>query len=69
MSRLMLRGPDRERLAQELRTKYESGKSIRQLVNTTPCYSYGLVRNLLVEAQTPLRKIGTRPRPITGDDR
>ncbi|MDQ8706213.1 helix-turn-helix domain-containing protein [Streptomyces sp. LHD-70] len=60
MSRVMLRGEARTRIANELRAKYEAGKSIRQIVLTTPCYSYGFVRKLLVEAETPLRATGTR---------
>ncbi len=50
-------GPDRDRLASELRTKYDAGASIRALAVESG-RSYGFVHRILSESGTALRGRG-----------
>jgi hypothetical protein len=50
-------GGDRERLASDLRKKYDSGASIRTLAEQTG-RSYGFVHRILSESGTSLRGRG-----------
>jgi transposase len=50
-------GVERERLTDELKTKYEQGASIRELAEQTG-RSYGFVHRLLNESDTSLRGRG-----------
>ncbi len=50
-------GSERERLATDLRSRYESGQSIRALAESTG-RSYGFVHRILSESGTPLRGRG-----------
>ncbi|MFF1401321.1 helix-turn-helix domain-containing protein [Streptomyces sp. NPDC058287] len=52
-----LTGPERDKLAGELKTAYESGASIRALAQGTG-RSYGFVHSILTEAGTTLRGRG-----------
>ncbi len=49
--------PQRLRLAHELRSRYESGASIRALADST-CLAYGTIRRLLIEAGAAMRPRG-----------
>ncbi len=50
-------GPDRDKLTEELQTKYSKGTSIRQLAADTG-RSYGFVHRMLSESGTALRGRG-----------
>lgn len=50
-------GGDRDRLAADLRRKYDSGESIRALASSTG-RSYGFVHRILSESGTSLRGRG-----------
>ena len=50
-------GNDRDKLASDLRKKYDSGKSIRELAASTG-RSYGFVHRILSESGTTLRGRG-----------
>ncbi len=50
-------GPERSKLAADLRKKYEKGQSIRALAEGTG-RSYGFVHRLLLDAEVPLRGRG-----------
>ena len=50
-------GDERDRLASDLRRRYESGDSIRALAESTG-RSYGFVHRILSESGTPLRGRG-----------
>ena len=50
-------GTARDKLAADLRRKYEKGQSIRALADGTG-RSYGFVHRLLVDAEVPLRGRG-----------
>ena len=50
-------GNDRDKLAADLRKKYDSGKSIRELAASTG-RSYGFVHRILSESGTTLRGRG-----------
>ena len=50
-------GAAREKLAADLRKKYEKGQSIRALAEGTG-RSYGFVHRLLLDAEVPLRGRG-----------
>jgi predicted transcriptional regulator len=50
-------GSDRDRLATDLRKKYDSGKSIRELAASTG-RSYGFVHRILSESGATLRGRG-----------
>ena len=50
-------GGERDRLAAELRRKYDSGESIRALASSTG-RSYGFVHRMLSESGTSLRGRG-----------
>jgi Helix-turn-helix domain len=50
-------GPQRDKLAADLRKKYEKGQSIRSLAEGTG-RSYGFVHRLLLDAEVPLRGRG-----------
>lgn len=50
-------GPDRERLAADLKKRYEAGASIRDLITATG-RSYGFIHDLLLEAGATMRKRG-----------
>ncbi len=52
-------GAEREWVAARLRTAYEAGRSIRDLMDETE-YSYGKVHALLTQAGTTLRPRGGR---------
>ncbi|MET7665840.1 helix-turn-helix domain-containing protein [Streptomyces sp. NPDC005463] len=52
-----LTGPERDKLAGELKTAYESGASIRALAQDSG-RSYGFVHRILSEAGTTLRGRG-----------
>jgi hypothetical protein len=54
-------GPDRDKLAADLKAKYEGGKSIRALAEETG-RSYGGVHRLLEDAKTTFRSRGGAPR-------
>ncbi len=47
-------------LGEELRRRYESGRSIRDIATETT-YSIGRVRSLLHRANTPIRPRGAQP--------
>ena len=57
LSRLQLGRNDRDKLAVDLRKKYDSGKSIRELAASTG-RSYGFVHRILSESGTTLRGRG-----------
>jgi hypothetical protein len=50
-------GGERDKLAQDLRRKYDSGQSIRALASSTG-RSYGFVHRILSESGTSLRGRG-----------
>jgi hypothetical protein len=50
-------GPDRDKLAAELKKKYDSGQSIRALAESTG-RSYGFVHRILTESGATLRGRG-----------
>ena len=50
-------GDERERLASELKQQYDSGKSIRELAESSG-RSYGFVHRILSESGTTLRGRG-----------
>ena len=50
-------GPDRDKLASELKKKYDSGQSIRALAESTG-RSYGFVHRILSESGATLRGRG-----------
>jgi hypothetical protein len=50
-------GGERDKLAQDLRRKYDSGQSIRALASSTG-RSYGFVHRILSESGTTLRGRG-----------
>ncbi|MCW2694063.1 MAG: transcriptional regulator [Mycobacterium sp.] len=50
-------GPDRDKLAGDLRTRYDKGESIRSLAEATG-RSYGFVHRILSESGTALRGRG-----------
>ena len=50
-------GAEREKLASELKTRYESGESIRALAAVTE-RSYGFVHRILTESGASLRARG-----------
>lgn len=50
-------GADREKLAEDLRKKYDSGSSIRTLAESSG-RSYGFVHRILSESGAPLRGRG-----------
>lgn len=55
-----------EYLGEELRRRYESGRSIRDIATETT-YSIGRVRSLLHRANTPLRSRGAQPSVPSGN--
>lgn len=50
-------GPDRRKLATDLKNRYDAGESIRALATTTG-RSYGFVHRLLTETGVKLRQRG-----------
>jgi hypothetical protein len=50
-------GPSRDKLGADLKKKYESGKSVRDLAETTG-RSYGFVHRMLVESGADMRGRG-----------
>ncbi|MFG2638462.1 helix-turn-helix domain-containing protein [Streptomyces sp. NPDC048362] len=56
-ARRLTPGPDRDKLAADLKKKYESGASIRALVQETG-RSYGGVHRLLEDASATFRSRG-----------
>lgn len=50
-------GPARTELAETLKTKYEGGRTVRQLAEAHAC-SYGKTYALLTEAKTTMRSRG-----------
>lgn len=52
-------GPDRAKLATEIKAQYRKGASIRQLAETHG-RSYGFIHRMLSESGTPLRQRGGR---------
>lgn len=50
-------GPDRNRLATDLRTRYDAGESIRALASATG-RSYGFIHRILTETGVTLRGRG-----------
>ncbi|MCG5433558.1 helix-turn-helix domain-containing protein [Mycobacterium sp. MYCO198283] len=59
--------PGRRELLQELRSRYESGASIRSLMAATG-WSYGSIHSMLRESGTPMRSRGGpnhRRRPMS----
>jgi hypothetical protein len=50
-------GPDRSKLATDLKKRYDSGESIRALAHATG-RSYGFIHRLLTEADVKLRGRG-----------
>ena len=59
-------GAARDKLAADLRKKYEKGQSIRALAEGTG-RSYGFVHRLLLDAEVPLRGRGGPPAPRRSD--
>ena len=57
-------GADRDRLAEDLRRKYDAGKSIRELAASTG-RSYGFVHRILSESGAHLRGRGGATRGKT----
>ncbi|MFF8848358.1 helix-turn-helix domain-containing protein [Streptomyces sp. NPDC015127] len=57
-------GPERDRLAAELRARYESGASIRTLAKETG-RSYGNVHQLLLDAHVTFRASGGAQRIVS----
>ena len=55
-------GADREKLAADLKTRYESGDSIRALAAATE-RSYGFVHRILTESGASLRARGGVTKP------
>jgi predicted transcriptional regulator len=60
-ARRLTPGPDRDKLAQDLKKKYDSGASIRALAEETG-RSYGGVHRLLEDAKVTFRSRGGAPR-------
>ncbi|MFI0928673.1 helix-turn-helix domain-containing protein [Streptomyces sp. NPDC021012] len=60
-ARRLTPGPDRDKLAQDLKKKYDSGASIRALAEETG-RSYGGVHRLLEDAGATFRSRGGAPR-------
>ncbi|MFF0092778.1 helix-turn-helix domain-containing protein [Streptomyces canus] len=60
------RGQERTAFAERLRSDYYAGSSIRNLADRTG-YSYGTVRNLLLDVGTVLRKRGGKKRRPASD--
>ncbi len=60
-------GSDRNRLATDLKTRYDSGESIRALANATG-RSYGFIHRILTETGVTLRGRGgaTRGKAVVG---
>jgi len=60
-------GSDRSRMASDLKSRYDSGESIRALALATG-RSYGFIHRMLTEQGVALRGRGgsTRPRPAAG---
>jgi hypothetical protein len=60
-------GPDRSKLATDLRKRYDSGESIRALASATG-RSYGFVHRILTETGVTLRGRGgaTRGKAMAG---
>jgi Helix-turn-helix domain len=60
-------GPDRSKLATDLKTRYDSGESIRALASATG-RSYGFVHRILTETGVTLRGRGgaTRGKALVG---
>lgn len=58
-------GADRDKLATDLRKKYEGGSSIRALAESTG-RSYGFVHRILSESGTSLRGRGGATRGVRG---
>jgi N6-adenosine-specific RNA methylase IME4 len=56
-----------EYLGEELRRRYEAGRSIRDIATETT-YSIGRVRTLLQRANTPIRSRGAQPSIPLGND-
>lgn len=60
-ARRLTPGPDRDKLAADLKKKYAAGASIRALAEETG-RSYGGVHRLLEDAKTTFRSRGGAPR-------
>ncbi|WP_370270845.1 helix-turn-helix domain-containing protein [Streptomyces sp. V4I8] len=60
-ARRLTPGPDRDKLAADLKAKYEGGQSIRALAEETG-RSYGGVHRLLQDAGVTFRSRGGAPR-------
>ncbi|WP_234481910.1 helix-turn-helix domain-containing protein [Streptomyces sp. MBT49] len=60
-ARRLTPGPDRDKVAQDLKKKYDSGTSIRALAEETG-RSYGGVHRLLADAGATFRSRGGAPR-------
>lgn len=60
-------GPDRTKMASDLKSRYDAGESIRALALATG-RSYGFIHRILTEQGVTLRGRGgsTRPRPVAG---
>ena len=60
-------GPDRNKLATDLKQRYDSGESIRSLANATG-RSYGFIHRILTETGVSLRGRGgaTRGKAMVG---
>ncbi len=60
-------GPDRNKLATDLKKRYDSGESIRALANATG-RSYGFIHRILTETGVTLRGRGgaTRGKAMVG---
>ena len=61
-------GNDRDKLAYDLKDRYDAGESIRALALSTG-RSYGFIHRLLKETGVTLRGRGgsTRPKAVTGE--
>ncbi|MFI9082211.1 helix-turn-helix domain-containing protein [Streptomyces sioyaensis] len=64
-ARKLMPGPERDRIAAELKAKYEAGASIRALAEETG-RSYGGVHRLLADAGITFRSRGGAMRQGTG---
>lgn len=60
-------GPDRAKMASDLRSRYDAGESIRALALATG-RSYGFIHRILTEQGVTLRGRGgsARPKPMAG---
>jgi hypothetical protein len=64
LARKLLPGPERDKLAAELKARYEAGTSIRAIAEGTG-RSYGGVHQLLADAGVQFRSRGVAARDVT----